>query len=194
MKKDYVALFFTIIALILFLSTPVSSHKSENKIEKLQKTDVSEDYTKLLQKQYILPSYLPDSSYKDLYNHYFPLLNAIAQVESEGNPFANSGNGDSGLFQQRKISVDEANRLVGEKIYKYQDRYNPDKQVQMFLIIQRKHNPSGDFQLASRIWNGFDKSMTNPKTLVYWKKVKKAMNEEYNYEHLWNDQYLAENK
>lgn len=188
MKKDYVASFFTIIALILFLLAPVKSQKTEERLEQTEE-ELLEDY--IDQKDYTLPSYLPDISYADLYDHYVPLLNAIAQVESEGNPNADSGNGDSGLLQQRKISVDEANRIVGESRYTYKDRYNPDKQIQMFLIIQRKHNPSGDFQLASRLWNGFDKTMTNPKTLTYWKKVKTAMDEGYRHEHLWNDENLA---
>lgn len=171
-KKDICGVIFVSLLLTAFLSFEIPNNETNLSSEELE--IIKEEIT-LEEKEEIEISYLPSIDYKKDYKHYEKLISAIAQVESEGNPLADSKKGDVGLLQQRKISVDEANRLLGENVFKYEDRKNPKLTVKMFLIIQKHHNPSGDYQLAARIWNNFDKKMINPKTKTYWNKVKKEL-------------------
>ena len=119
------------------------------------------------------------------YQHYRKLINAIAEVESHGNPRCNSGKGDIGILQQRMISVKEANRIVGYNKYKSADRYNPKKQVEMFMIIQNHYNPSGNYEVSSRLWNGMDKHCRKQSTKAYWQKVQVALAGQYAHYKQW---------
>ena len=125
---------------------------------------------------------------KSLYKHYLPLINAIIHVESRGDTKLIGKDGDVGIMQQLEISVEEANRLnkFNNKNYTLKDRFNPESQIEMFLIIQDHYNKAGDFETAARLWNGHDFKKQKPSTLVYWKKVQSAMIKGYNYEYLWN--------
>ena len=123
-----------------------------------------------------------------LYKHYLPLINAIVHVESRGDTTLVGKDGDVGMMQQLEISVEEANRLnkFNDKNYTLKDRFDPNSQIEMFLIIQDYYNKSGDFETAARLWNGHDLKKQKPATLAYWKKVQSAMIKGYNYEYLWN--------
>lgn len=123
-----------------------------------------------------------------LYNHYLPLINAIIHVESRGDTTLVGNNGDSGMMQQLEISVKEANRLnkFNNKNYTLNDRFHPQSQIEMFLIIQDYYNKSGDYEIAARLWNGHDAKKQKSSTLAYWEKVQSAMIKGYNYEYLWN--------
>ena len=123
-----------------------------------------------------------------LYNHYLPLINAIVHVESQGDTTLIGRDGDVGMMQQLEISVKEANRLnkFNDKHYTLNDRFNPQSQIEMFLIIQNYYNKSGDYEIAARLWNGHDLKKQKSSTLAYWKKVQSAMIKGYNYEYLWN--------
>lgn len=104
--------------------------------------------------------------------YYSNLLYAIGQVESRGNTKAVSPSGKYvGWLQIGKVTVDECNRLLGKKKYTYHDRYDYNKSIEMFLIIQNHYNPSGDFGKAIRIWNegpNYNKKIT---TTPYLRKV-----------------------
>jgi len=68
-------------------------------------------------------------------------ISALLAVES-GNG-RNGRHGDNGravgVLQQWKISVDEGNRIVGEKRWTYKDREDPVKSVEMCRITLERH-------------------------------------------------------
>ena len=105
---------------------------------------------------------------------WMPVINAIAQVESGGNPKAVSKSGTYiGLLQIAPICVRECNRIVGKNKFTYNDRYSKEKSIEMFIVFQEYHNPEGNMEKAIRLWNSGDKNcMKNKsKTEVYYRRV-----------------------
>ncbi len=102
-----------------------------------------------------------------------PVMDAIIQVESEGNPRAVSGN-SVGAMQITPILVKDCNQILKKKKSKKRftlaDRYSVAKSKEMFLLIQKYYNPENDVEKAIRSWNGgvkFGIKSTNR----YFKKV-----------------------
>lgn len=85
------------------------------------------------------------------------VIEAIIQVESEGNPRAKSGN-SVGAMQITPILVAECNALLkqqkSKKRYSLEDRYSVQKSKEMFLLIQSAYNPGNSIEKAIRAWNG----------------------------------------
>lgn len=105
---------------------------------------------------------------------WMPVINAIAQVESGGNPKAVSKSGTYiGLLQIAPICIRECNRIVGKNKFTYNDRYNKEKSIEMFIVFQEYHNPEGNMEKAIRLWNSGDKNcMKNKsKTEAYYRRV-----------------------
>ena len=105
---------------------------------------------------------------------WMPIINAIAQVESGGNPKAVSKSGTYvGLLQIAPICVSECNRIVGKNKFTYNDRYSKEKSIEMFIVFQEYHNPEGNMEKAIRLWNSGDKNcMKNKsKTEAYYRRV-----------------------
>ena len=102
-----------------------------------------------------------------------PVMDAIIQVESEGDPKAVSGN-SVGAMQITPILVKDCNDILkkqkSKKRYTMADRYNVAKSKEMFLIIQKYYNPENDIEKAIRLWNGGVKYTTRA-TNRYYKKV-----------------------
>lgn len=110
-----------------------------------------------------------------------PVIDAIIQVESKGNPKAHNKNGDCvGILQITKVLVKEVNnslKLKGStKRYTYQDRWDVEKSKEMFIIIQERFNKQNNVEKAIRGWNGGMGNWKTPKTLNYYKKVMKYYN------------------
>ena len=106
-----------------------------------------------------------------------PVMDAIIQVESEGNPNAVSGN-SVGAMQITPILVEDCNLILqkqkSKKRYTLKDRYSVEKSKEMFLLIQRYYNPTNSIEKAIRSWNGgvhYSVRATNR----YYKKVMKIM-------------------
>lgn len=95
---------------------------------------------------------------------------ALIWVESKGYSNAVGSDGDVGVLQIKKVMVDECNRIVGYKHFKYEDRLDSIKSVQMFNIVQEHYNPKRNIHLALKIWN-------SKADLKYHKKVEKRYNE-----------------
>ena len=105
---------------------------------------------------------------------WMPVINAIAQVESGGNPKAVSRSGTYvGLLQMAPICVRECNRIVGKNKFTYKDRLSKEKSIEMFIIFQEHHNPEGNMEKAIRLWNSGDKNCMKNKsrTEAYYIKV-----------------------
>ena len=88
------------------------------------------------------------------YDGWEKVINAIIQVESKGDPNAYNKNGDCcGILQIRPVLVKDVNRILGYEKYSLQDRFDPEKSKEMFVIIQRNYNKKKDVNLAIRMWN-----------------------------------------
>ena len=86
-----------------------------------------------------------------------PVMDAIIQVESEGNPKAVSGN-SVGAMQITPILVKDCNEILkkqkSKKRFTMADRYSVAKSKEMFLLIQSHYNPENSIEKAIRSWNG----------------------------------------
>ena len=102
-----------------------------------------------------------------------PVMDAIIQVESEGNPRAVSGN-SVGVMQITPILVKECNDILksqkSNKRYTLDDRYSVEKSKEMFLLIQKYFKPENNVEKAIRSWNGGFKYSVKA-TNKYYKKV-----------------------
>lgn len=109
------------------------------------------------------------------------VIDAIAKVESKGNPKAHNPIGDcAGILQITPGLVKQCNTWLkvkkSKKRYTLRDRYNVSKSKEMFEMYQHYLNPSNDVEKAIRIWNGgpgYSVSKTNgylKKVMKYYKK------------------------
>ena len=102
-----------------------------------------------------------------------PVMDAIIQVESEGNPNAVSGN-SVGAMQITPILVKDCNEILkkqkSKKRFTMADRYSVAKSKEMFLLIQSHYNPENNIEKAIRSWNGGVKYSVRA-TNKYYKKV-----------------------
>ena len=106
-----------------------------------------------------------------------PVMEAIIQVESEGNPRAVSGN-SAGAMQITPILVRECNAILkargSKKRYTLDDRFNVGKSKEMFLLIQSQHNKTNNVEKAIRSWNGGPRYSVRA-TNRYYRKVLQCM-------------------
>lgn len=102
-----------------------------------------------------------------------PVMDAIIQVESGGDPNAKSGN-SIGAMQITPILVKDCNIILekrrSKKRYTLADRYSVEKSKEMFLLIQSYHNPENNVEKAIRAWNGGPKYSVRA-TNRYYNKV-----------------------
>ena len=106
-----------------------------------------------------------------------PVMEAIIQVESEGDPNAKRGN-SVGVMQITPILVAECNAILkrnnSKKRYKLSDRLSVSKSKEMFLLIQSVHNPLNSIEKAIRAWNGGN-HYSRKRTQRYFEKVMKLL-------------------
>ena len=98
-----------------------------------------------------------------------PVMNAIIQVESGGNPNAVSGN-SCGAMQITPICVAQCKARKSKKRYSLKDRFNIAKSKEMFLLLQSYYNLENNIEKAIRSWNGGMK-YTVRGTQKYYNKV-----------------------
>lgn len=105
------------------------------------------------------------------------VINAIIEVESEGDAKAVSGN-SCGAMQITPILVKECNEILEKlgkkKRYTLKDRFSIAKSKEMFLLIQKHSNPENNVEKAIRRWNGGPRYSVRH-TQKYYNKVMKAM-------------------
>jgi hypothetical protein len=108
-----------------------------------------------------------------------PVMDAIIQVESEGDRLAKSGN-QVGAMQIKPILVKECNRILelqnSKKRFALNDRYSIRKSKEMFLVIQSFYNTKNDVEYAIRSWNG-GHNYSQRATQRYYEKVTKLLND-----------------
>ena len=103
-----------------------------------------------------------------------PVILAIAQVESEGHPERVSKCGRYvGYLQISQILVRECNNIAGYKKYSYNDRYDKQKSIDMFIDFMERHNPDGNMERAIRLWNSGDRNCMSRKSRTegYYRRV-----------------------
>lgn len=110
--------------------------------------------------------------------NYNRLITAIGTVESGLNDKAKSGV-HAGFLQISKGCVTECNRINKLKgvstRYTLQDRFNHQKSIEMFWIIQKFYNPKLDIDYMVLLWNEGNSAMKKPKRKTrYYKKVMKV--------------------
>lgn len=109
------------------------------------------------------------------------VIEAIIKVESKGNPNAVNGNRKCvGILQITPVLVNECNKTLREmkssKRYTLNDRKNPMKSREMFILYQSKFNPSNNIEDGIRMWNcGTSALKDKSKGRKYLSKVKKYM-------------------
>ncbi len=86
-----------------------------------------------------------------------PVIKAIAHIESRGNASARNGS-YVGLLQISPVLVTECNNILksqgSSKRYTLADRTNVQKSKEMFVLIQKRHNPTNNIERAIRLWKG----------------------------------------
>lgn len=106
-----------------------------------------------------------------------PVMEAIIQVESEGNPNAVSGN-SCGAMQITPILVRECNDILqrrnSSERFTLRDRFSVSKSKEMFLLIQSHFNPDNNVDKAIRSWNG-GMRYSKRRTQRYYEKVMRKM-------------------
>ena len=106
-----------------------------------------------------------------------PVMDAIIQVESEGNARAVKGN-SCGAMQITPVLVKDCNRILrmrgSNKRYTLADRFSISKSRAMFLLIQSFYNPQNHVEQAIRAWNG-GQNYTVASTQRYLEKVKRHL-------------------
>ena len=88
-----------------------------------------------------------------------PVIDAIIEVESEGNAKAVDKSGKScGILQITPVLVQECNRILEKrnhrKRYTMKDRFSVKKSKEMFILYQSFYNPKNSVEQAIRSWNG----------------------------------------
>ena len=75
---------------------------------------------------------------------WMPIINAIIQVESKGQTHVVSKDGKCvGVLQIQKVVVDDCNQYLSyymksnQKLFTYDDRYDKEKSIEMFILIQK---------------------------------------------------------
>lgn len=107
-----------------------------------------------------------------------PVIDAIIEVESNGDARAKSGN-SVGAMQITPILVAECNNILRSrkqsKRYKLSDRFNLKKSKEMFLLMQSQFNQENNVEQAIRSWNGGN-NYSRKRTQRYYEKVMAVLN------------------
>lgn len=100
------------------------------------------------------------------------LIEALIQVESEGDRFAVGKANDVGVLQITPIYLKEVNRILQEDVYTLSERTDIDKSIEMFEIYQSRYNPGKSIEKAITLHNPrAGKSYLN-KVLSEFNKIK----------------------
>ena len=109
------------------------------------------------------------------------LVNALIQVESNGNTNAIGDNGAAvGVLQIQPIMIREVNRILklkkSDKRFKRKDRFDREKSIEIFTIWAEFHHKDSDYETIARNWNGGPDGFEQACTEKYWKKVQIELN------------------
>ena len=115
------------------------------------------------------------------------LLSALIFVESRGNDSAIGdkhlvGNEAVGALQIRPIMVREVNRICkiigSHQHFALKDRFDRNKSIHMFMIWKDYRHKNDNNEVIARNWNGGPKGYKKDRTVKYWNKIEKQLNNE----------------
>ena len=123
------------------------------------------------------PTVIPTKSIDDL-------INALIYVESRGIDSAvgdkHLGEPSVGVLQIRPIMVREVNRILKlqgkSKRFRLKDRFDRQESISMFMVWKSYHHPYDNIEKIARNWNGGPRGYRYDRTLPYWVKVQKQLN------------------
>lgn len=106
-------------------------------------------------KEVITDTFPQEIRAKERIDTIFAMADAFAIQESRMTEDAVSPCGKYvGCLQISEIMVREANRVLGEELYSYSDRYDAGCSYGMFKAVMEHHNPTLNIEKAVDIWNG----------------------------------------
>ena len=106
------------------------------------------------QKETITDTFPQEIRAKDRIDTIFAMADAFAMQESRMTEDAVSPCGKYvGCLQISEIMVREANRVLGEELYTYSDRYDAGCSYGMFKAVMEHHNPTLNIDKAVDVWN-----------------------------------------
>lgn len=122
---------------------------------------------------FVLTSLISASAKESSTFNWQPVIDAIIEVESNGDTRAKSGN-SVGAMQITPILVAECNNILRsrnqKKRYKLSDRFSLQKSKEMFLLMQSQFNQENNVEKAIRAWNGGN-NFSKKRTQRYYEKV-----------------------
>lgn len=99
----------------------------------------------------------------------FAMADAFAMQESRMTEDAVSECGTHvGCLQISPIMVREANRILGEELYSYDDRLDAGCSYGIFKVVMEHHNPELDIDKACKIWNKRHKKTYSDNIKTYY--------------------------
>lgn len=101
---------------------------------------------------------------------------AIINVESRGIDSIEGMESAAGCLQIRPIYLSEANRILGCDKYVLSDRYDRQKSIEMFNVVNSYHNPQRDHLKALIIHNGANSKKYQQKVFDEYSKLKSKSN------------------
>lgn len=112
------------------------------------------------------------------------LIEAMIWVESRDNDSAVGDGGRAvGCLQIHPIMVREANRILklqkSSISYNLLDRWDREKSIEIFYIVNNYHNKSKSYEAIARSWNGGPNWIEKSSTKKYWRKVKRKLKKLY---------------
>lgn len=81
------------------------------------------------------------------------LIDALIEVESEGDPLVSGKTNDLGILQITPIYVADVNRILDTPMYTLEMRTDIEKSLEMFEIYQHHYNPERDISKAIKLHN-----------------------------------------
>lgn len=99
---------------------------------------------------------------------------ALIWVESKGDSKAVGSKDDVGVLQITPILLQDCNRIVGYEKYYLNDRYDREKSVEMFNIVQDHYNPQHDYHWALKLWNSGAPLSYHRKVMDKFNEIKEA--------------------
>ena len=159
---------------LMLLLIPISlglGGTETTEFEPINTLDVTPLEVLVVEPKFVKPTYTLDVD---------PLIQAMILVESEGNDSAyHKREKAAGCLQIRPIMVREVNRILGiqksELEYTLEDRWNREKSIEMFHIVNGYHNKNSTYEEIARAWNGGPNWIKKSLTKRYWKRVQREL-------------------
>lgn len=128
---------------------------------------------------YDMSHFKTDNTEEDRWSIVNKVLDAIRKVESQNGKYIKGKNGEIGPYQMKRIVIDDVNRIIGKKTYKYEDARNEEKarKICEFYILYWSRKAGCEFseEAMARIWNGGPNGYKKKSTIKYWKKIKEVL-------------------